>query len=85
MKATVSNFKVGQTYAAKKPRKIFLGLSSYWNDRQILWVGTDSIQYDSPTINDGRKYPTTTLEVFRKWAGENVTAKMPEGEWRRTD
>ncbi len=31
------------------------------------------VQYDSPTIGNGRHYPTTTMEKFLKWAGKEIT------------
>ena len=42
------------------------------------------VQYDSPTIHTGRKYPQVSIEKFLNWAKEDVTNKMPSGdEWRQ--
>nr|DAI22418.1 MAG TPA: hypothetical protein [Caudoviricetes sp.] len=82
-----SDLKPGRVYSAKKPQIDWSGLL---NDRQILWIGQDytkdgiktCVQYDSPTVSPGRKYPTITAEKFLKWAAEDVTDQMPKGEWR---
>lgn len=40
------------------------------------------IQYDSPSIKNGKKYPSIAASKFLKWAAENVTEKMPvDGQW----
>ena len=68
-------------YSAK--RKQYIGLCDMLNDRQILHVGLYSIQYDSPTIRDGRHYPTVLKDQFLKWAKNDVTDQMPtDGRWR---
>jgi hypothetical protein len=66
------DIKQGQFYRAKKPVKVSDG---GYNDRAILWVSTDfsKIQYDSPTIGQGRHYPTIPMEKFLSWAGKEIT------------
>lgn len=72
-----------RVYEAKRPAAAS-GFPPLYNDRQVQWVSSDRtlVQYDSPTIRDGRRYPTTTMEKFLKWAGQDVTNIMPDGEWR---
>ena len=68
-------------YSAK--RRQYIGLCDMLNDRQILHIGLDSVQYDSPTVRDGRHFPTVTKERFLRWAMDDVTDKMPkDGGWR---
>ena len=66
------DIKRGAFYRAKKPRKVIDG---GYDDRRILWVSQDqlSIQYDSPTVGNGRRYPTIPMERFLKWVGKEVT------------
>jgi len=75
-----SDLIVNHIYAAKRPSSV--GLFGYYNDRQILWMGELSVQYDSPTVKDGRPYPKVSIENFLKWAGEDITKIMPVGAWR---
>jgi hypothetical protein len=65
-------------YRAKKPVRTWQG---YFNDRQILWIGATEVQYDSPTVANGRQYPKISKEKFLKWVGEDVTDQMPKGMW----
>jgi len=59
-------------YRAKKPVKC---LDGGYNDRVVLWVSQDltKVQYDSPTIGNGRHYPAIPMENFLKWAGREIT------------
>ncbi len=41
------------------------------------------VQYDSPTVKDGKNYPSVWESEFEQWAGKEVTDVMPKGEWRR--
>lgn len=50
---------------------------------ETLW--DYQVQYDSPSVKDGKKYPTITMTKFLKWAGKDVTDQMPSGEWRKAD
>lgn len=72
---------VGHVYEAKRQTAIGL-FPRLVNDRQIVWVGLMEVQYDSPTVAHGRKYPKVSHEAFRRWAARDVTDLMPKGEWR---
>jgi hypothetical protein len=67
----------GRIYRAKKPANS----RGLFNDRQVLYVTEQVVQYDGPAVGFGRHYPTVTREQFEAWAGEDVTDKMPKGEW----
>lgn len=66
-------------YSAKRPRRTVSGI---YNDRLLLRVLENSVQYDSPTVAFGRRFPVVSKEVFLKWAHKDVTEKTPEGGWR---
>jgi hypothetical protein len=70
-------------YRAKKPRRCIDGT---YNDRWVLWVNEmrTSVQYDGPTVGLGRRYPTTTMEKFLKWADRRITADEHYGDDRLT-
>ena len=79
---------IGHTYSAKRqtagrfyPKLI--------NDRQIQHIGYDYngeyVQYDSPAVKPGANYPKIPVEKFLKWAKEDISAKMPKGEWREAE
>lgn len=78
---------VGHVYEAKKKQTNFC---REINDRQILWIGKEFykdeyqevIQYDSPTVRNGKRYPKVSVAEFLKWAKSDVTDEMPKGEWR---
>ena len=42
------------------------------------------IQYDSPSVARGKKYPIVPASKFLKWASSDVTSIMPKGEWAIT-
>jgi len=69
---TEKDLKAGAYYRAKKPRKMYDG---GFNDRRILWISADreKVQYDSPTVGNGRHYPTVPTERFLKWVGKEIT------------
>lgn len=71
------NIQVGRTYRAKKPANC----GGLFNDRQVLYIGIGIVQYDGPAIPLGGKYRVVTREAFEKWAGEDITEKLPSGEW----
>ena len=73
-------FKVGRVYRAKKPKACGL-FPALYDDRMILWIGLNQIQYDSPSIKNGRTYPKVSLEKFQKWVAEDITDEIPKGEW----
>lgn len=69
----------GRVYRAKKPGNT----GGYYNDRQVLYIGIDTVQYDGPAVGMGRHYPTVSMEKFKAWAAEDVTEKLPPGEWQQ--
>jgi len=79
----MSNTKilVGHIYRAKNPKPCFVGHIEFFNDRQVTWIGLSEVQYDSPTVRNGRKYPKVSIEKFKAWMGDDVTEQMPELEW----
>lgn len=42
------------------------------------------IQYDSPSVGQGKHYPKISLQKFLKWASHDITDKLPKGEWSNT-
>jgi hypothetical protein len=77
---TTEDLKIGRAYRAKRPRPGSpVGLV---NDRQIKWLGATSVQYDSPSVGMGRRFPEISIEAFLKWASHDVTDELPEGEWQ---
>lgn len=80
-KVDVLPLVVGHTYEAKRPARVGV-FDPLWNDRQIIWIGLYEVQYDSPTVGNGRHYPKVSHEQFRRWAACDVTTEMPKGEWR---
>lgn len=81
------NIERGRVYRAKKPRATGADWrypTGFVNDRVVIYVNVlgDVVQYDGPAVARGRHYPKCTLKAFEAWAGEDVTDKMPEGEWQ---
>lgn len=72
----------GHTYEGKQKRRINFVFDTVINDRHILHMGCDTVQYDSPTVRPGKRYPTVSKEKFIKWLGKDVTDEMPKGDWR---
>jgi len=74
---TVKDIMPGRCFEAKRPARI--GYPSFYNDRQVKWVNSTRtlVQYNSPTVT-----AIVIMEKFLKWAGRDVTALMPKGEWR---
>ena len=72
--------KVGRCYRAKRPAMAGLHV----NDRSILYISPSGelVQYDSPSVPNGRKYPTIKHEKFEAWASHDVTDELPTGEWQ---
>lgn len=75
---------VGKCYEAKRPALCGNIFESYVNDRQVIWISSDKslVQYDSPSVKNGRNYPKVSMEKFLNWAARDVTAEIPKGEWR---
>lgn len=74
-------FEVNRVYRAKKDRPVSVGFDRVHNDRMIIHVGTFDVQYDAPTVRNGRRYPSVSKEKFAAWAGEDVTGTLPETDW----
>lgn len=83
------NPEVGRIYRAKKPKPVAIWDSvdadrrPLFDDRLVVWIGGDKVQYDSPSVKLGRKLPKASLERFLKWADRDVTDGYPTGEWAR--
>lgn len=73
---------VGHCYKSKRPRRVFMGLYDFFDDRQVIWTNGYYVQYDSPTIKFGQNYKKITVEEFLKWADEDITDIMPKDDWR---
>ena len=69
----------GHIYRGSRPRPV--GFPEVFDDRQVLFVSPTQVQYDSPTVRGGRKYPSVDRERFEKWVGEDVTVGYPGGDW----
>lgn len=70
---------VGRVYRAKKPKGC--SFPPLCDDRQIKWIGGDQVQYDSPSVQNGRRYPTISRDKFLAWVDRDVTDELPDGEW----
>lgn len=78
--------KVGNVYSAKRPRETYLpGEGRFICDRQVIYYDGFRVQYDSPSIKPGQKYPMVSEADFLKCEKENITDQMPKGEWRKTN
>lgn len=81
---SADDIKEGRVYAAKRPRKVGEFFRPVWNDRQVCWISKDRsrVQYDSPAVRNGGKFPAVSMDEFLAFVGSDVTDKMPEGDWR---
>lgn len=79
----IEDLKVGRVYRAKRPRVVHTLGGSYINDRQILYISPfeETIQYDSPKVGFGSRYPVISVEKFLKWAAKDITDSLPPNEW----
>lgn len=79
----IEDLKVGRVYRAKRPRVVHTLGGSYINDRQILYISPfeKTIQYDSPKVGFGSRYPVISVEKFLKWAAKDITDSLPPNEW----
>ncbi|MDH1511816.1 hypothetical protein N5I28_18870 [Pseudomonas mosselii] len=69
----------GRTYRGKKPACVrSCGLV---NDRTVIYVGVDEVQYDGPSVAPGRHYPRMPIKKFLEWVGHDVTDELPAGEY----
>ena len=81
----ISHVETGRVYEGKKRRRCGYIFNPVWNDRQVVYCSETVVQYDSPTVSNGRKYPMVSVEQFLKWAGRDVTDEMPDRDWRSAD
>lgn len=70
----------GRTYRAKRPKPVGF-LDPLFDDRTILWIGLDEVQYDGPSVKFGRKFPKVSKAAFLRWADRDVTDELPAGEY----
>lgn len=75
------DIQLNHVYRNKKPKPVGSLFHPVYDDRQVIWIGMFELQYDSPTIKTGGKYRKVLIEDFKKWAGENITGTLPEGDW----
>lgn len=81
----MSNFAVGQVWRAKRPAPTGEFLKPLVNDRVIMWIGAETLQYDGPSVGLGQHYRKVSIEDFEKWAGREVTDELPNGQWQLWD
>jgi len=79
-----SDLKVGHVYRGKKPMLVGNVFEPLVNDRAVVWIGSEQLQYDSPSVAMGRKLPRIDIEMFLKWADKDVTDQLVDGEWAKT-
>jgi hypothetical protein len=75
---------VGSIYRAKRPSNA----NGLVNDRVIRWMSFDKseVQYDSPAVRFGARYPKVSAEAFLKWAGREIDESiLPSGGWQMWD
>lgn len=63
-----TELQAGRAYRARKPRPVFDSDGGLVNDRTIIYIGAEHVQYDGPAVKNGRKYPTVSKEAFLTWA-----------------
>ena len=73
----------GHVYRAKRPKPAGSFFEPVFDDRVVVYVSPsgEQVQYDSPTVRNGRKLLTVDRAKFERWAGTDVTEGYPEGEW----
>lgn len=73
----IEDLKVGRVYRAKRPRVVHTLGGSYINDRQILYISPfkETIQYDSPKVGFGSRYPVISVEKFLNENRTNTAVK----------
>lgn len=78
---TKNDLKIGSVYRAKKPiKKWNLRRGEYFNDREIIWIGDDYVQYDGPAVRHGGMYPQVRVDAFLEWAGSELVEDVPEAD-----
>lgn len=68
--------KTGRVYRGKNPRCF----NGYFNDRQIIWMNEERVQYNGPAVAAGHNYPIIPMSRFPQWASHDVTDLLPEHE-----
>ena len=73
----------GHIYRAKRPKPAGGIFAPVFNDRVVVYINplSERVQYDSPTVRRGWKYPTTSRVQFETWAGSDVTEGYPDEGW----
>lgn len=79
-----SDLKVGRCYRAKKPQLVGNIFDPLVNDRLIVYIGSEKLQYDSPSVKIGRNLPFIDIDLFLAWVGSDVTDLLKDGEWAKT-
>lgn len=76
----IEDLKVGRVYRAKRPRVVHTLGGSYINDRQILYISPfeETIQYDSPKVGFGSRYPVISVKNGLSEAGKVDCIKVCE-------
>lgn len=80
---TPDDIKPGRVFACKRPAPVGF-LEPLLNDRMVMWVSSckSEVQYDSPSVARGRRFPRVSMEKFLAWAVADVTEQCPTGKWR---
>ena len=72
------SLKTGHVYRGKNPRCS----NGYVNERQIIWMNEEQVQYNGPAVAIGRNYPIIPMSRFLQWASHDVTDLLPGTEWQ---
>lgn len=64
-----SDIKLGATYRAKKPIKNGWG---EYNDRTIIYLSANQVQYDGVAVKIGQTRPVISMDKFLSWAGHEI-------------
>lgn len=67
----------GRTYRGQKPACV--PSCRLVNDRTVIYVGVDEVQYDGPSVAPGRHYPRVPIGKFLEWAGHDLSDELPPG------
>ncbi|MBV9849842.1 MAG: hypothetical protein JO250_09240 [Armatimonadetes bacterium] len=73
---TRDDVQPGKYFRARRPRISGWDDGPILNDRKVLHVGISGVQYDSPSVANGRHFPTVTMEKFLAWAGQEITPEQ---------
>lgn len=70
----------GHVYRGKKVRVTGF-INPVYDDRSIMYLDQDVVQFDHPSLRNGKHYSKTTRERFIAWAARDATDQCPPGEW----